>query len=128
LRVGFLMAEPCKTIEIHPEQMEVARKKIEESDPSQLSKFFRIISGKTRIKILLALFEAELCVCDLSEILGLSPSAISHQLKELREGNFVKFRREGKENYYSLEIEHLEPILAKALEHLKEHPISLESR
>ena len=116
------MAEPCKTIEIHPELIEGARKKIDESNPIQLTKFFRIISGETRIRILLALFETELCVCDLSEILSLSPSAISHQLKELREANFVKFRREGKENYYSLEIEHLEPILANALEHLQEHP------
>ena len=120
------MAEPCKTIEVHPEQMEAARKKIDESNPSQLSRFFRIISGETRIKILLALFETELCVCDLCEILNLSPSAVSHQLKELREGNFVKFRREGKENYYSLEIEHLEPILSNALEHLEEHPFDKE--
>jgi DNA-binding transcriptional ArsR family regulator len=121
------MADPCKTIEIHPEKLEAARKKIDKSNPIQLTKFFRIISGETRIKILLALFETELCVCDLSEILDLSPSAVSHQLKELREGNFVKFRREGKENYYSLEIEHLEPILTKALEHLKEHPFDQES-
>jgi ArsR family transcriptional regulator len=121
------MAEPCKTVEIHPEQMEAARKKINESNPTQLTKFFRMISGETRIKILLALFETELCVCDLSVILNLSPSAVSHQLKKLREENFVKFRREGKENYYSLEIEHLEPILAKALEHLEEHPIGQES-
>ena len=122
MRVWLPMVEPCKTIEIHPEQIEIARKKIDESNPIHLTKFFRIISGETRIKILLSLFETELCVCDLSEILGLSPSAISHQLKELREGNFVKFRREGKESYYSLEIEHLEPILANALEHLRDHP------
>ncbi|UCG90424.1 MAG: winged helix-turn-helix transcriptional regulator [Candidatus Heimdallarchaeota archaeon] len=116
------MAEPCKTIEIHPQQIKIARKKIDESNPDHLTKFFKLISGETRIKILLALFGTELCVCDLSQILGLSPSAVSHQLKELREGNFVKYRREGKENYYSLEIEHLEPIIANALEHLREHP------
>ncbi len=115
------MAEPCKTIEIHPQQIEIARNKIDESNPNQLTKFFKLISGETRIKILLALFKTELCVCDLSEILELSPSAVSHQLKELRDGNFVKYRRDGKENYYSLEIEHLEPILANALEHLREH-------
>ncbi|UCG00727.1 MAG: winged helix-turn-helix transcriptional regulator [Candidatus Heimdallarchaeota archaeon] len=120
------MVEPCKTIEIHPEQIAYARKKIDESNPTKLTKFFRMVSGETRIRILLALLETELCVCDLSEILGLSPSAISHQLKELREGNFVKFRREGKENYYSLEIEHLEPILENALEHLKVHPVGGE--
>ena len=116
------MAEPSKTIVIHPQQIKIARKRIDESNPNQLTKFFKIISGETRIKILLALFETELCVCDLSDILGLSPSAVSHQLKELREGNFVKYRRNGKENYYSLEIEHLEPIITNALEHLKEHP------
>ncbi len=116
------MTAPCKTIEINPEEIEIARKKIDGSNPIQLTKFFRIISGETRIKILLSLSGTELCVCDLSEILGLSPSAISHQLKELREGNFVKFRREGKESYYSLEIEHLEPILTNALEHLRDHP------
>ncbi|UCE14557.1 MAG: winged helix-turn-helix transcriptional regulator, partial [Candidatus Heimdallarchaeota archaeon] len=104
---------------IHPEQIDIARKKIDESNPSQLSKFFKLISGETRIKILLALVETELCVCDLSEILDMSPSAVSHQLKELRDGNFVKYRRDGKENYYSLEIEHLGPILRKALEHLE---------
>lgn len=115
------MAEPCHTIEIHPQQVDIARKKIDESNPDQLSRFFKLISGETRIRILLALFETELCVCDLCEILDMSPSAVSHQLKELRDGNFVRYRRAGKENYYSLEIEHLGPIIAKALEHLREH-------
>ncbi|MFX0013353.1 MAG: ArsR/SmtB family transcription factor [Promethearchaeota archaeon] len=116
------MAEPCKTIQIHPKKVELARNRIDDSNPDKLTKFFKLISGETRIKILLALMKTELCVCDLSEILEMTPSAVSHQLKELREGNFVKYRREGKENFYSLEIEHLEPILANVLEHLKEHP------
>lgn len=114
------MAEPCGTIEIHPEQIELARKKIQAAYPNRLADFFKLLSGETRIKILLALSEAELCVCDLSETLKMSISAVSHQLKELREGGMVKFRRDGKENYYSLEIQHLEPILEQALEHLQE--------
>ena len=114
------MAEPCKTIVIHPEQMEIARKKIEESDPSQLSKFFRIISGKTRIKILLALFEAELCVCDVAHIIGLTTSAISHQLRLLRNLKIVKYRKSGKIVYYSLADKHIEQLFDQGLEHVEE--------
>jgi ArsR family transcriptional regulator len=114
------MAEPCGTREVHPAKIDVARKKIQENDPLHLSEFFKLLSGETRIKILLALAETEVCVCDLSEILEMTPSAVSHQLKELRQGRFVKSRRDGKEIYYSLEIEHLEPILGQALDHLGE--------
>ncbi|MFX0053187.1 MAG: ArsR/SmtB family transcription factor [Candidatus Hermodarchaeota archaeon] len=117
------MAEPCNTIEIHPEQIELARKKIQSTYSGRLINIFKLLSGETRIKILLALSEAELCVCDLSEILGMSPSAVSHQLRGLRDGGMVRFRREGKEIYYSLEIEHLEPILEQVLDHLNESAI-----
>lgn len=115
------MVEPCKTLEIHPEKIEIARRKIDEIDTIQLADFFKLFSGETRLKILLALLsKEELCVCDLSEILEMSVSAISHQLKELRRGRFVKFRREGKEVYYHIEVPHLEPILKLAVEHLHE--------
>ncbi len=115
------MVEPCGTLEIHPEKIELVRKRIEESDTLQLAEFFKLLSGETRIKILLALLsKEELCVCDLSEILEMSVSAVSHQLRELRQGRFVKFRREGKEVYYHLEVPHLEPILKLTLEHLQE--------
>ncbi len=112
------MVEPCKTLETHPEKIAIARQKIEENKPWLLADLFKLLSGETRIKILLALTEAELCVCDLAEVLNMSVSAISHQLKELRRGRFVNYRREGKEVYYSLETEHLDPILLQALEHL----------
>lgn len=116
------MADPCETLEIHPEKIQIARKKIEESDTIELADFFKLLSGETRIKILLALLtKEELCVCDLSEILEMSVSAISHQLRELRRGRFVNYRRMGKEVYYHLEVPHLEPILKLALEHLHEN-------
>ncbi|MHA1967944.1 MAG: ArsR/SmtB family transcription factor [Candidatus Hodarchaeales archaeon] len=117
------MAEPCKTLEIHHEKVEIARKKIIESDSKQLAAFFKLLSGETRISILLALSETELCVCDLSDALNMSVSAVSHQLSKLRQGRLVKSRRDGKEVYYSLEIEHLQPILLQTLEHLQEEAI-----
>ncbi|MFX0085336.1 MAG: ArsR/SmtB family transcription factor [Candidatus Hodarchaeota archaeon] len=115
-----MMTEPCKTLEIHPEKVDQARKKLKNVDPFKLADFFKLLSGETRIRILLALSETELCVCDLSEVLDMSVSAISHQLRQLKQGHFVKARRDGKEVYYSLEIEHLQPILLQTIEHLQE--------
>ena len=117
------MAEPCKTLEVHPDKVRIARKKLNESYSEQLLDFYKLLSGETRIKILLALSETELCVCDLSDVLGMSISAISHQLSKLKRGRLVKSRRYGKEVYYSLEIEHLQPILLQTLEHLREDAI-----
>ena len=114
------MTQPCKTLEIHPEKVNEARKKLEEVDPIRLSEFFKLLSGETRIRILLALIENELCVCDLSVVLDISVSAVSHQLRQLRQSHFVKARRDGKEVYYSLEYEHLQPILLQTIEHLQE--------
>ncbi len=114
------MAQPCKTLHVHPEKVELARKKLVENNPLRLAEFFRLLAGETRISILLALSESELCVCDLSEVLNMSISAVSHQLRQLKQGRLVKSRRDGKEVYYSLEIEHLKPILLQTLEHLQE--------
>jgi DNA-binding transcriptional ArsR family regulator len=74
----------------------------------------------TRLKILLALKEEELCTCDLSNITGLSVSAISHQLRVLKDRKIVNYRRDGKNVFYRLEDEHLKEILKVALEHLGE--------
>lgn len=110
-----------KTVE-HSGKIKVTQDQIQNANIQDLTSFFRLLAGGTRIRILVALSKGELCVCDLSEVLGMSVSAISHQLKELREGRFVKFRREvnDKHRYYSLEIEHLEPIITLALDHLQE--------
>ena len=117
------MVEPCKAFKTHKKQVEIARKKLVESDSTQLAEFFKLLAGETRINILLALSETELCVCDLSDALNMSVSAVSHQLSKLKQARLVKSRRDGKVVYYSLEIEHLQPILLKTVEHLHENGI-----
>ena len=87
-----------------------------------LADFFKVFGDSTRIKILQALNHSELCVCDLSAILGASQSAVSHQLRTLRMSNLVKHRREGKIVYYSLTDEHVGAILGQGLVHIKEKP------
>ncbi len=85
-----------------------------------LSDFFKVFGDPTRTKILWALDGAELCVCDLGRILGMTKSAVSHQLGGLRRANLVKFRREGKNVYYSLKDEHVKAILEIGMEHIQE--------
>lgn len=82
--------------------------------------FFKVFSDSTRIRILWALEESEMCVCDLAVLLNMTKSAISHQLKTLRLSKLVKFRKEGKVVYYSLDDDHIKDILLKALEHINE--------
>ena len=85
-----------------------------------LAELFKVFGDSTRIKILYALFEAELCVCDISKLLGLTQSAVSHQLRVLKNSKLVKFRREGKTVYYSLADDHVIHILAQGMEHILE--------
>jgi len=113
------MTEPCKSLEAHPEKVFSARQSISEYDIPATTNFFGLLSGETRMKILIALSAGELCVCDIAEVLQMSPSAVSHQLKHLKSGRLVNSRREGKEILYSLE-RHISPIILQTLEHLKE--------
>ena len=85
-----------------------------------LAETFSVLSDPTRLKILFALAQAELCVCDLSNLLGLSQSATSHQLRILRNLRLVKYRREGRMVYYSLDDHHIETLFAEALKHVEE--------
>ena len=85
-----------------------------------LAEFFSVMGDSTRIKILYLLFEGEMCVCDISEKLSMSMSAISHQLRILKQMRLVKFRREGKSVLYSLADSHIETILAQGMEHIGE--------
>jgi ArsR family transcriptional regulator len=85
-----------------------------------LSSFFKAFSDPTRMRILLALYESELCVCAIAELLGAEQSVISHQLKKLREGKLVKTRREGKTVLYSLDDTHVYDIIHIGCEHLNE--------
>ena len=85
-----------------------------------LSEVFRVFGDSTRIRILYALFESELCVCDIAQLLGLTQSAVSHQLRILKDAKLVRFRREGKSIFYALDDDHVRSILAMGMEHLEE--------
>lgn len=80
--------------------------------------FFKIIGDKTRMKILLALFESELCVCDIAVLLDMNQSAISHQLRVLKQAELVKYRKDGRVVYYSLDDDHVKNILDQGLVHI----------
>ncbi|MCI8454518.1 MAG: helix-turn-helix transcriptional regulator [Lachnospiraceae bacterium] len=86
----------------------------------KLAEFFRIFGDSTRIRILCALSQSELCVCDIASLLGMGQSAISHQLRILKQMRLVKFRRDGKSVLYSLADSHIETILAQGMEHIGE--------
>lgn len=85
-----------------------------------LAELFKVFGDSTRIRILFTLFEAEVCVCDLAEVLNVSQSAVSHQLRILRQSRLVKSRREGKTVFYSLSDEHVRTIIAQGMEHIEE--------
>lgn len=86
----------------------------------QLADFFKIFGDSTRLKILYALSIEEMCVCDISNLLSMSQSAISHQLKTLRQSKLVKFRRDGKVVYYSLDDDHIRSVLKQGFDHVME--------
>ena len=85
-----------------------------------LANLFKIFSDPTRIRIMYALTAGELCVCDIASVLNMTQSAISHQLRVLKQSELVKFRRDGKTVYYSLADSHVETILSQGLEHVQE--------
>lgn len=112
---------PCEYSMLNPEIIQ----QLEENMPSEemvqrLVMFFKAISHDTRIKIISALRISETCVCDLACVLEMTQSAVSHQLKILREQGLVKYRREGKECYYSLTDNHVLHIYEQALTHMSE--------
>ena len=85
-----------------------------------LADFYKIFGDTTRVKILYALDKSELCVCDISALLGMSVSAVSHQLRTLRDSNLVKTQRDGKVVYYSLADDHVKSVLECGIEHIME--------
>ena len=91
-----------------------------QADLYDLSDFFKVMGDSTRIQILWALEESEMCVNDLALLLNMTKSAISHQLKSLKDAKLVRFRRDGKNMFYSLDDDHVKDILEKALHHIKE--------
>ena len=85
-----------------------------------LAELFKIFGDTTRIRILYVLFEAEMCVCDIAMLLGLTQSAVSHQLRALKNARLVKSRRDGKTVFYSLADDHVKTIIDQGLEHVSE--------
>ena len=85
-----------------------------------LADMFKIFADSTRLKIICAIMKEELCVCDLCELLGLNQTTVSHQLKTLRDSKLVKYRRDGKQIFYSLEDDHVTQILSAGLSHISE--------
>lgn len=111
----------CEETQVHGELL----KKVEQMLPPEnrlydLAELFKVFGDSTRIRILFVLFEAEVCVCDLAKVLGMTQSAVSHQLKILKSSKLVKSRRDGKSIFYSLADDHVRTIIAVGMEHLTE--------
>lgn len=85
-----------------------------------LAEFFKVFGDSTRIKIIWALFEADMCVCDIAKLLNMSQSAISHQLRVLKNSRLVRYKKSGKTVYYSLNDDHIERIFELGMEHIME--------
>lgn len=109
----------CECTVIHQEVIDKI-KLPEEELLYDLGDFFKILGDSTRIKILSALFQSEMCVCDIAALLGMTQSVISHQLRVLKQGRLVKHRKEGKVVYYSLDDDHIKHIVDQGLTHISE--------
>lgn len=113
--------ERCSCDVIHEEVVNQVKDKMpQEEILYDLAELFKVFGDSTRIKILWALDEAEMCVCDIAALLNMTQSAISHQLRVLKQANLVKNRKEGKIVYYSLDDEHVKHIFNQGLVHIKE--------
>ena len=111
----------CDTLEVHEELLKVVNETMpEETELYDLAELFKVIGDSTRIRILFVLFEAEVCVCDLANVLNMTQSAISHQLRILKQNKLVKSRRDGKSIFYSLADDHVRTIIAQGREHIEE--------
>lgn len=113
--------DSCGTICIHEDIVSSVKERLpEEEKLYDLAEFFKVFGDSTRIKIICALFESEMCVCDIANLLGMTQSAVSHQLRVLKNSRLVKYRREGKVVYYSLDDEHIKHIFDEGLRHISE--------
>ena len=113
--------ECCDFIHAHEDVVEQVRQKMPGEDALyDLTELFRIFGDSTRVRILYVLLESEMCVCDLAMLLGMTQSAISHQLRALKNARLVRSRREGKTVFYALADDHVKTILDQGLEHVAE--------
>jgi ArsR family transcriptional regulator, lead/cadmium/zinc/bismuth-responsive transcriptional repressor len=111
--------DTCEIQSVHGEKVARVKSALEDEDLLRLAEIFKAMGDGTRLKILHALSQEELCVCDLVEVLEVSQSAVSHQLRVLRNLRLVKFRKVGKMAYYSLDDQHVSALLVQGLNHLR---------
>lgn len=113
--------EQCDYMHVHEEIVaQVNQNMPDEEVLYDLAELFKIFGDSTRIKILYVLFESEMCVCDIAQLLGMTQSAISHQLRALKQCRLVRARREGKTVFYALADSHVRTILNQGMEHVAE--------
>ena len=111
----------CEQEEYHEDRVAAVKEDLPADEVLyDLAELFKMFADSTRVKILYALFESELCVCDIARVLDLTQSAVSHQLRVLKSSKLVKFRRDGKTLYYSLADEHVCRIISQGMEHVEE--------
>jgi DNA-binding transcriptional ArsR family regulator len=116
-----LDGDDCQVRVIHLDRIEQARREtVSEKKIERLSAIYKILGDPSRLKIVMALKNVEMCVCDLAAFLGLTESAVSHQLRRFRDLALVKSRRDGQVIYYSLDDEHVAELLNVGLEHISE--------
>ena len=114
-------APHCEFMCVHADTVDRITSTMPDEDTLiDLSELFKVFGDSTRIKILTALSHGELCVCDLSKLVGMTSSAVSHQLKILRSAKLVSCRRDGKTVFYALADDHVTPIIRQGLEHVNE--------
>ena len=111
----------CQVRAVHEESVNLVRDNLSPDEALlDVAALFKVLGDYSRVRILQALSIQELCVCDVSEILRMSSSAVSHQLRVLRAAKLVKYRREGKNAFYSLDDSHVQKLFEQALEHVQE--------
>ena len=113
--------ELCQRHDVHEDKVSIVAERMPpEDEMADMAELFKVFGDSTRIKILYILWECELCVCDMAQLLRLTQPAVSYQLKVLKQAKLVKNRRDGKTIYYSLADEHVKTIIGMAKEHLEE--------
>ena len=113
--------ERCGYLCVHEELVDQVRAHMPDDDTLvRLADLFKVFGDGTRIRILYALFEAEVCVCDLAKLLGMTQSAVSHQLRTLKQARLIKSRRDGKTVFYTLADDHVSTLLRQGTEHIRE--------
>ncbi|MBW2137771.1 MAG: winged helix-turn-helix transcriptional regulator [Deltaproteobacteria bacterium] len=117
----IIQEEGCDVRVVHLDRINRARSEsIPERDLERLALIYKLLGDPTRLRIALALNSGEMCVCDMAALLGLSESAVSHQIRRLKEASLVKGRREGQVLYYSLDDQHVVDLIQVGMDHIRE--------